>query len=288
VDERALLQEVYAIIGKEHCLDDCAVISCGEQLLVATTDMLHETTDFPAGITDWQIGWMSAAVTLSDIASMGATPAILLLAVGLDDPSRLGEILKGARACCSEAGGYIAGGDIDHHTELTIVSSGIGMVAPDNIVRRCGARVGDLICVTGALGRAQAALNGYHQYNNVLMEPRARVQEGQVLGRTGATSMMDISDGLSISLYDLLEANSCGYSIHSEKIPSPDGVPPGDAITLALYGGGDFELLFTVPCDWVAPAGFSYSVIGTVIRDHCVLLDGIIMDRKGYEHSWNG
>ncbi len=287
MDERALLQEVYAIIGKEHCLDDCAVIPCGEQLLVATTDMLHETTDFPAGITDWQIGWMSAAVTLSDIASMGATPAILLLAVGLDDPSRLGEILKGARACCSEAGGYIAGGDIDHHTELTIASSGIGMVAPDNIVRRCGARVGDLICVTGVLGRAQAALKGYHQYNNVLMEPRARVQEGEVLGRTGATSMMDISDGLSISLYDLLEANSCGYSIHSEKIPSPDDVPSGDAITLALYGGGDFELLFTVPRDWVAPAGFSYSVIGTVIRDHCVLLDGNVMDRKGYEHSWS-
>ena len=101
MDERALLQEVYTIIGKEHCLDDCAVIPCGEQLLVATTDMLHETTDFPAGMTDWQIGWMSAAVTLSDIASMGATPSILLLAVGLDDPSRLGEIIRGARDCLS-------------------------------------------------------------------------------------------------------------------------------------------------------------------------------------------
>ena len=288
MDERALLQEVYAIIGKEHCLDDCAVIPCGGQLLVATTDMLHETTDFPAGITDWQIGWMSAAVTLSDIASMGATPAILLLAVGLDDPSRLGEILKGARDCCSEAGGYIAGGDIDHHSELTIVSSGIGLVAPGHIVRRSGARVGDLICVTGVLGRAQAALNGYREYDKALMEPRARVREGEVLGRTGATSMMDISDGLSISLYDLLEANSCGYSINREKIPTPAGVPPGEAITLALYGGGDFELLFTVPRDWVAPAGFSYSVIGTVIRDHSVLLDGIMMERKGYQHSWNG
>ena len=286
MDERALLQEVYEIIGKEQCLDDCAVIPCGEQLLVATTDMLHETTDFPAGITDWQIGWMSAAVTLSDIAAMGATPAILLLAVGLDDPLRLGEILKGARDCCSQAGGYIAGGDIDHHTELTIVSSGIGMVSREHIVRRSGARSGDLVCVTGVLGCAQAAINGYHQYDKVLMEPRPRVREGEVLGRMGATSMMDLSDGLSISLYDLLEANSCGYSIHSEKIPSPAGVPPEEAIPLALYGGGDFELLFTVPCDWVPPAGFHYSVIGTTTRDHCVLLDGNVMDRKGYEHTW--
>ncbi len=225
MDERALLQEVYAIIGKEHCLDDCAVIPCGKELLVATTDMLHETTDFPAGMTDWQIGWMCAAVTLSDIASMGATPAILLLAVGLDDPSRLGDLLRGAKDCCSEAGAYVAGGDIDNHRELTVVSSGIGMVSPGHIVRRSGARAGDLICVTGVLGCAQAALNGYHQYDKSLMEPRARVREGELLGRTGATSMMDISDGLSISLYDLLEANSCGYSVNSEKIPVPGRDP---------------------------------------------------------------
>jgi thiamine-monophosphate kinase len=286
VDERALLQEVYAIIGKEHCLDDCAVIPCGEDLMVATTDMLHETTDFPAGMTDWQIGWMCAAVTLSDIASMGATPAILLLAVGLDDPSRLGGLLRGARDCCSDAGGYVAGGDIDNHKELTVVSSGIGMVSPGNIVRRSGARAGDLICVTGVLGCAQAALNGYHQYDKSLMEPRARVREGVLLGRTGATSMMDISDGLSISLYNLLEANSCGYSINSGKIPSPAGIPQEEAINLALYGGGDFELLFTVPRDWISPAGFHFSVIGNVVTDHTVLLDGTEMQRKGYEHTW--
>jgi len=286
VDERVLLQEVYAIIGRENCLDDCAVIPCGEQLLVATTDMLHETTDFPDGITDWQIGWMSAAVTLSDIASMGATPRILLLAIGLNNSDRLGEILTGARDCCYEAGCYIAGGDIDHHAELTIVSSGIGMVTPEQIVRRTGSRIGDIICVTGVIGCAQAALNGYHQYDKLLMEPRARVREGELLGRSGATSMMDISDGLSLSLYDLLEANPCGYSIKSGKVPSPAGVAPGEALHLALYGGGDFELLFTVPQDWVGPTGLHYSVIGSVIPEHCVLLDGNVMDKKGYEHKW--
>jgi thiamine-monophosphate kinase len=286
VDERALLEVVYSVIGKEHCVDDCAVIPCGEKLLVATTDMLHESTDFPRGITDWQIGWMSAAVTLSDIAAMGATPAIVLMAVGLDKPERLGEILRGAKDCCSQTGGYIAGGDIDHHTELTIVSSGLGMVAPGHIVRRTGARAGDVICVTGVLGRAQAALNGYHQYDKALMEPRARVREGEIIGHSGATSMMDISDGLAISLYDLLEVNSCGYSVNSGKIPAPSGVPDGEALDLALYGGGDFELLFTAPRDWVAPKDLNHSVIGNVIPDRCVLLDGAVMDRKGYEHTW--
>jgi thiamine-monophosphate kinase len=98
--------------------------------------------------------------------------------------------------------------------------------------------------------------------------------------------MMDISDGLSLSLYDMLEANPCGYSINQEKIPVPPGVPPDEATNLALYGGGDFELLFTVPSDWEAPAGFHHSVIGCVISDHCVLLDGNVMDRRGYEHKW--
>lgn len=286
MDERALLREVYDIVGKEHCLDDCAVVTCGDNLIVATTDMLHETTDFPSGISDWQIGWMCAAVTLSDIASMAATPLILLLAVGLDEPSRLKNILSGARDCCSKTGGYLAGGDIDHHNELTIVSSGIGMVLADHIVRRSGSKAGDLVCVTGLLGCAQAALNGYHQYDKSLMEPFPRVPEGEALGRSGATSMMDISDGLSLSLYDMIEANSCGYAISSEKIPLPPDVPKEEAIALGLYGGGDFELLFTVPPGWIAPTGLRYYEIGRVIPEHRVLLDGDMMERKGYEHTW--
>ena len=119
------------------------------------------------------------------------------------------------------------------------------------------------------------------------MEPHARVREGELLGRTGATSMMDISDGLAISLYDMLEANSCGYSINKEKIPAPVGVPEDEAVSMALYGGGDFELLFTVPRDWVTPAGLHHSVIGDVIPDHCVLLDGNVLERRGYEHTWD-
>jgi thiamine-monophosphate kinase len=118
------------------------------------------------------------------------------------------------------------------------------------------------------------------------MEPRPKVREGEILGMMGATSMMDISDGLALSLYDLFEANSCGYSINSEKLPPLAGVPNEEVTPLALYGGGDFELLFTIPGNRVAPDGFHYSVIGTVIQDHCVLLDGTMMERKGYEHRW--
>jgi len=79
VDERGLHRLIGTIIAPEHLEDDCAVVPCADRLMVASTDMLHETTDFPAGMTDWQAGWMAVAVTLSDVASMGAAPGQVLL-----------------------------------------------------------------------------------------------------------------------------------------------------------------------------------------------------------------
>ena len=97
MDDRELLKTVMAIVGEENCRDDCAVLPCGDQVMVATTDMLHRTTDFVDGMTDWQIGWMSAAVTISDIASMGAAPKYVLIAVGLDRGSTLTGSCRGHR-----------------------------------------------------------------------------------------------------------------------------------------------------------------------------------------------
>jgi thiamine-monophosphate kinase len=161
VDDRALLAAVSSVIGEATVEDDCAVLPCGDWCLVLTTDMLHATTDFPEDMTDWQRGWMAAAVTLSDVASMGAEPVALLLATGLDDPARLGEITRGAADCCARHGGRLVGGDIDRHAELTLVSTALGRVEPAHLVRRRGARPGDLVCVTGTPGRAEAGLYGY-------------------------------------------------------------------------------------------------------------------------------
>jgi thiamine-monophosphate kinase len=284
VDERELKKQVWKVIGTEHTLDDCAVLSCEAELLVATTDMLHEETDFPAGMTDWQIGWMSAAVTLSDIAAMGARPAIVLLAVGLDRGGRLTEILEGAKACCAACRAVLAGGDLDSHRELTIVSSGIGFA--DRVVRRSGAQPGDLIGITTMLGRAQAALEGYRQYDRFLFEPMPRTGEGRILARAGVTAMMDISDGLVASLYDMLDANECGFSIDSALLPLMDGIDPARSREYSLYGGGDFELLFTCPPGILPIPGIDVRILGTVIRDHAVLVDGTVAPDRGYRHRW--
>jgi thiamine-monophosphate kinase len=287
LDERDAKQIVRQILGREQTLDDCAVIPCSEDMLVATTDMLHEATDFPPGITDWQIGWMSAAVTLSDIAAMGARPGIVLLAIGLDRGSRLRQILEGAKACCDWAGAVLSGGDLDSHQELTIVSSGIGFARQGMVVRRRGSKPWDRICITGPLGRAQAALEGFGQYRQVLVEPLPKVKEGMALAESGVSAMIDVSDGLVISLYDLLDTGSCGYSVRSSFMPVLDGVPPERSREFSLYGGGDFELLFTCQPERLPLIPIRYLEIGEVIQEHTVLIDGVTAKYKGYLHHWD-
>ena len=286
MDDRELLNVVMGVVGRENCLDDCAELPFGEQIMVVTTDMLHRTTDFVEGMTDWQAGWMSAAVTLSDIASMGAAPKYLLIAVGLDDWKSLSGVMQGAQDCCKKYGAVIIGGDIDRHGELTVVTTGLGLVDKCSIVRRKGTRPGDLVCITGTPGQAQARLDGYLQFEKALFEPQPRVEEGQILGRVGVSAMMDDSDGIALSLYDLMSANGYGFSVDSAKLPLVAGIPLDKARELALHGGGDYELIFTLSPDKYPVASVPSTVIGTVVEEKAVTIDGIPLAKRGYQHRW--
>ena len=261
-DERTLISQIASVIGEE-CEDDCAIISSSPLSssphsiptteFVISTDMLHETTDFPKGMTNWQIGWMSAAVTLSDLAAMGSIPRYLLLAIGADDPCRVADIVRGAYDCCMRYGARYIGGDLDAHKECTIVSTGIGEIEFGSAVRRRGACIGDLIGMIGIPGRAEAGLFGCSEFLFYLLEPQPRVPEGQALAHAGATAMMDISDGLMISLSDLARASSVCCKIDLTAIPaiSSELLTEEQCRELAWYGGGDFGLLFTIPASHI-------------------------------------
>jgi len=194
--------------------------------------------------------------------------------------------MQGAQDCCRKFGAAIIGGDIDHHGELTVVTTGIGLVDQDRIVRRTGAQPGDLVCITGTPGQAQAYLEGYTQYEKALFEPQPRVEEGKRLGGGGVSAMMDDSDGIALSLYDLVSVNDCGFSLDSSKIPRPVGIPEDTAFELALFGGGDYELIFTLPPGRDPVEGVSYTIIGMAIRAKGVLIDGRPLEKRGYQHRW--
>jgi thiamine-monophosphate kinase len=302
VDERELISVITEIIGSDTVSaplvaageDDCAVIELtGSELLVASTDMLHSKTDFPAGMTPWQIGWMSVAVNLSDIAAMGARPVGVVAALGLPPDLELDfvtELAKGMKDCAGKYGTSVIGGDIDRHDELTVVGSAFGLIDKLHLIQRKGAKVGDLVCVTGVLGTAGAALDALKNDINVdqdvvqkLYQPIPRIIEGTALARTGCvTSMMDISDGLALSLYDLATASKVGFSIQVEAIPVNTSVKDMavdyDQLTeWSIYTGGDFELLFTLKPDCIEKANKAaeFTIIGKVTTE------GIIMQRKG-------
>jgi thiamine-monophosphate kinase len=195
--------------------------------------------------------------------------------------------MQGAKDCCTRYGAEIIGGDIDRHGELTVVTTGLGLVNRKDIVRRAGAWPEDLVCITGIPGQAQAWLDGYHQFEKALFEPQPRVEEGQLLGKAGVSAMMDDSDGIALSLYDLMSVNDCGFSLDSSKLPLPPGIPAAHARELALYGGGDYELIFTIAPDRFPVDGVPATVIGTVVREKTVTVDGQPLQKRGYQHRWD-
>ncbi|RNI13866.1 thiamine-phosphate kinase [Methanohalophilus sp. RSK] len=315
IDERAFISQLASVFGRGNRElrvpagdDDCAVLEFGGEYLVVTTDMLHQKTDFPDTMTPWQIGWMAAAVNFSDIAAMGGQPLGLLAAVGYPENMSLadaGEIARGMRDCAQFCETSVIGGDVDSHEELTITGTALGRVSKEELLTRKGSKPGDLVCVTGTLGAAGAALEAYlkkmdfdDDFMKSLLEPVPRIVEGRMLAKSGAvTSAMDTSDGLALSLYDLAAVNDVGFVLREESLPidrrvSEIASSKQEALEMALYSGGDFELLVTVSREmFEALQAESYlTVVGeTVGIDAGINLIGkdranFAINRKGYLH----
>ena len=300
--ERDLIRRISEILGGVEN-DDCALIEAGERYLVATTDMLHRQTDFPEIMNPWQMGWMAVAVNLSDIAAMGGERAGLLMAVGLPPEADLyfiDELFSGFRDCAAYYGTRILGGDTDSHQELTLTGTALGWVEKELVLRRSGARPGDLLCTTGSLGGAGGGLYAWQEERldspliEKLLEPEPRLAEGRALAKSGSvTAMMDSSDGLALSLSDLSAASRVGFVVYEERLPLAEGleemVGRDRAVEMALGAGGDFELVYTVGREKLEAArqACQLTVIGEVVKE------GIWMERdgermrleaKGYEH----
>jgi len=257
--------------------DDAAVLRQSSKLdTVITTDLLVEGVDFKLTgdeATDASvIGRRAVAVSLSDIAAMGARPRWLLLSVGV--PQKLWErgfartLIFDAMEYAAGFGVVLIGGDISRTPEHIVVDSIVlGEVRRGRAVLRSGARAGDQIFVTGSLGGAAAGLrilegSRVRQSKNLetaerglvarQLQPTPRVELGALLGeRRLATAMIDLSDGLSSDLAHLCRESRVGARVEAESLPLDSmlesaGIVADDALSLALDGGEDFELLFTV------------------------------------------
>lgn len=290
--------------------DDCAVFELDDEFLLVTTDMINEKTHVPKGMSAWQMGWFLVAVNLSDIAAKGGSPLGILISLGLPRETTkdfLVDFMKGANKCALVYKTSIVGGDTKENQSVTASGTAFGKVGKDFFMGRVGAEVGDVVAVTGSLGRAGAGFFAIERGidNKMiiegLLEPRPRVPEGIKLGETGVVSCcMDVSDGLSSSLYQLSESNSVGFKIDKRLLPvSPFLRDLSEDFDLDVYKnvlhfGGDYELLLTLSDDdfnaakeAVKSVGGVLTKIGCVTEENIVLVDSYgekTLENKGYEH----
>ena len=265
--------------------DDAAVMALpiGSRL-VSCIDTLVQGRHFSA---DWEqvnklafaIGYKAVAVNISDIAAMGATPHSILLALAL--PQRLAneqwltEFAKGLFHACQLFGVTLIGGDTTRNDRLVLSVSAQGMLAADTpAVYRSGAQVGDKVFVSGTLGDASYAL--HHLDNAVGIElahrlhmPTPRISLGATLAKIGATSMIDISDGLYQDLGHICQQSGVSIRLNLEQLPTSNplaNINLSERLLCQLAGGDDYELAFTLPSH-IEPAigNTTVTYIGDVI-----------------------
>ena len=282
--------------------DDSAILSSnGRYDWVLSCDAFLEGVHFLAKVhPPDSVGYKSLVRAASDLVAMGASPRYFLMTLALP-ASRIGRWLGAFLAGMARAARYLGmrliGGDTTKSESISISITVLGEVSRGRALRRSGARPGDLIYVTGKLGRAQLGLDlvranlvrraGLRDVLRQHLYPRIPLKLGEWLARNQiANAMMDVSDGLSTDLTRLCAASRVGARIETQRVPCVS-IPPGrfretkklklNSLQMALHGGDDYGLLFTVPRRRVnmlrrAPGFSSLACIGQITSARKILL----------------
>ena len=317
IGERNAIARLSKIIETKHnefsLGDDCAIVPFHDEYLLISTDMVAQHTRLSSKMTPWQIGWFLVAVNLSDLAAKGGTPYGLVLALGLPREypvASFEELIRGAHDCAQAYNTHIIGGDTKESRELVLTGTVFGLVKKNEFIGRKGAKVSDVIAVTGKIGKAAAGMyvleKGAHceetclQY---LFEPQPRMTAGRILAQSGRIHCcMDTSDGISTSLYQLQQQNSMGFCIDASLLPISSEFTQffvkesdKDMEEYVLQYGGDYELLCTLhPDDFsmiqsqLEKLDVSFTQIGVVTKEKEIVYKKNgkkkTLCNNGYEH----
>lgn len=304
--------------------DDAAVLENTKKKIVVTTDLLMEGIHFNLMYSPMKhLGYKAVVVNLSDIYAMNAMAEQITVSIGIS--SRFGlkdieQLYEGVKLACQMYEVDLVGGDTSGSlTGLAISVTAIGTANKEDIVYRSGNRENDLICVSGNLGAAyvglqilererelysknsgmQPDLTGYEYILERQLKPEARIDIIQSLKemKVKPTSMIDISDGLSSDLMHICNRSSVGCKIFADKIPIDTETQRVaeelnlEPVTCALYGGEDYELLFTIPLEDFEKISKTkeISAIGHITKEaegrHLILPDGSAIEiaAKGWD-----
>lgn len=299
------LTNVHTILGIG---DDAAISQIPEGYeLITSIDTLNIGVHFPENTAPFDIGYKALAVSLSDMAAMGAEPIGFLLSLTLPqaDTAWLAEFSRGLFTLAYQHNVPLIGGDTTKGP-LSISTIVQGITPKASAICRHGANIGDLIFVTGSLGDAGLALQLLQTKNIVpsklltrLNQPTPRLTTGIAL-RNIATAAIDISDGLAADLTHLIQASNVGAEIQTEKIPLSIAIKENaDLLTayrLALSSGDDYEICFTAAASQIETiqqialtTACPIKTIGKITRDsHLIIYDDqqqpLKIDTLGYHH----
>ena len=259
--------------------DDAAITSKNnEGETVICSDSIVEGVHFNTEYYSYEnIGWKSISINISDLASMGASPNFFTVSIGapkyLNNES-FSKIINGIKNCCDTYGGTIVGGDIVSSDKLFISVTAIGKLITKNYMTRGSAKVGDKIAVTGNLGDSLAGLkllnnnnkNAYLSEKHLM--PKPKINESRSLVTSGIKCCMDISDGLHNDLLNICTQSNVSMIINVENIPISKYLIdeyPETYIDIAINGGEDYELLFTIDESKIH-LQFDYYIIGEICK----------------------
>ncbi len=284
--------------------DDTAVIKGeGGNCLLLTCDALVAGVHFDLSYTPYrELGWKAMAVNLSDVASMGGVAQYALVTLGLPpgtDTAKVEELYQGMGGLGERFGVRIVGGDTVSSPVLLISLALAGEVREEHLVTRSGARPGDSLLVTGTLGGSGAGLallkgglpfpQGMERLVRKHLAPLPRLKEAALLvANLKPSAMIDISDGLALDLSHLAAESRVGAEIWKEKIPlHPQAKEVARFLgrsldDFALYGGEDYELLFTLPPNQVQRAKGLLKETGlTLIGQILPPKEGLVLSEEG-------
>ena len=260
--------------------------------------MLIQSRHFPDGMSYFHMGFKAVTVNVSDLAAMGADPLGFLLSIAIPKDLELDdfkEILNGVLSACDYYSIPLIGGDTNEASEIILSGTALGLC--DEPLMRDTYSEGDLIAVTGEIGLAALGFELNVQdniYVKKALKPKARLEEGILIRKAGATSATDITDGLASELYEI-KKEGLGFMIHedrlgiSEEYKELSGQLNLDYLDLILHVGEDFELLFTISEENLKKLSIDYRVIGEVTGSDVIelTLENGFVERivnKGYEH----
>lgn len=268
---------------------------------MTSVDMMVDGIHFRSDqLTSEEIGHRALAAALADLAAMGAQAGEAYLALGLPPGSQRAalELAAGMQSLASQHGVTIAGGDVTRAPALTVSVTVVGWADdPGEIVGRDGARVGDLVCVTGALGAAGAFLEGIDAAREAYARPRPRLDEGRALAAAGARAMIDVSDGLAADAGHIGRSSGVRLELSLAALPVAEVAEQlgPSAREFAATAGDDYELCACIPPSartvaeaaadrWVSDAGLTW--VGRVTAGEAgVCFEDSTQPLSGYEHA---